>query len=108
MPRTRLSPRAASPRRWVLCAALLAGGFVVGGGLGTLVVMAGVCGGRDPAGPRPRTPRGGGEDLFARPAPAPRKRAPQLALVDDATAPPAPPPRREPGAHLTPTAPITA
>jgi hypothetical protein len=57
MARPTLSPRAASPRRWVLCAGLLAGGFVVGGGIGTLLVIGAVCAVLDAVVPIPRSPQ---------------------------------------------------
>jgi hypothetical protein len=108
MPRTSLSPRAASPRRWVLCAVLLAGGFIVGGGIGTLRVIGAVFAVLDTVVPIPRSPQAEAEDRFARLARARRKRAPQLDLVDDASGPLAAAPRRELGVQLIPIESITA
>src|SRR3954462_13656815 len=108
MPRTRLSPRAASPRRWVLCAALRAGGFVVGGGIGTLLVIGAAFAVLDAVVPIPRSPQAEGEDRSARLARSPRKRAPQLDLVDDGSAPLAAAARRELGVQLIPIDSITA
>src|SRR3954470_24222718 len=73
MPRTSLPPRAAAPRRWVLCAALLAGGFVVGGGIGTLLVIGSVFGVLDAVVPIPRSPQAEAEDRFARLGPRGRR-----------------------------------
>ena len=108
MSRTSLSPRAASPRRWVLCAALLAGGFVVGGGIGTLLVIGAAFAVLDAVVPIPRSPQAEAEDRFARLARSRRKRAPQLDLVDEGSAPLAAAPRRELGVQLIPIESITA
>lgn len=108
MPRTSLSPRAASPRRWVLCAALLAGGFVVGGGIGTLLVIGAVFAVLDALLPIPRSPQAEAEDRFARLARSRRRRTPQLDLVDDSSGPLAAAPRRELGVQLIPIDSITA
>jgi hypothetical protein len=108
MPRTSLSPRAASPRRWVLCAALLAGGFVVGGGIGTLLVIGAVFAVLDALLPIPRSPQAEAEDRFARLARSRRRRTPQLDLVDDGSGPLAAAPRRELGVQLIPIDSITA
>jgi hypothetical protein len=108
MPRTTLSPRAASPRRWVLCAGLLAGGFVVGGGIGTLLVIGAVFAVLDAVIPIPRSPQAEAEDRFARLARSRRRRAPQLDLVDEGSAPLAAAPRRELGVQLIPIESITA
>ena len=108
MPRTTLSPRAASPRRWVLCAGLLAGGFVVGGGIGTLLVIGAVFAVLDAVIPIPRSPQAEAEDRFARLARSRRRRAPQLDLVDEGSAPLAAAPRPELGVQLIPIESITA
>ena len=94
MPRTTLSPRAASPRRWVLCAGRLAGGFVAGGGIGTLLVIGAVFAVLDAVIPIPRSPQAEAEDRFARLARSRRRRAPQLDLVDEGSTPLAAAPRR--------------
>jgi hypothetical protein len=108
MRRTSLPPRAASPRRWVLCAALLAGGFVVGGGIGTLMLIGAVFAVLDAVVPIPRSPQAEAEDRFARLARSRRRRAPQLDLVDEGSAPLAAAPRRELGVQLIPIESITA
>jgi hypothetical protein len=108
MPRTSLPPRAAAPRRWVLCAALLAGGFVVGGGIGTLLVIGSVFGVLDAVVPIPRSPQAEAEDRFARLARSRRRRAQQLDLVDEGSASLAAAPRRELGVQLIPIESITA
>jgi hypothetical protein len=92
----------------VLCAALLAGGFVVGGGIGTLLVIGAVFAVLDALLPIPRSPQAEAEDRFARLARSRRRRAPQLDLVDDASAPLAAAPRRELGVQLIPIESITA
>ena len=100
--------RAASPRRWGLCAVLLVGGFVVGGGLGTLLVIAAAFVVLDTVAPLPRSPHAEAEDRFARLARARRRRAAQLDLVDDGAGPLATAPRRELGVQLIPVDSITA
>jgi hypothetical protein len=108
MARPTLSRRAASPRRWVLCAALLVGGFIVGGGVGTLMVIGAVFAVLDAVIPIPRSPQAEAEDRFAKLARSRRKRAPQLELVDDGSGPLAGAPRRELGVQLIPIDSITA
>jgi hypothetical protein len=105
----RLSPRTTSPRRWALCVALLIGGFVVGGGVGTLLVIGAVFAVLDAVLPIPRSPQAEAEDRFARLARSRRRRrAPQLDLVDDGSPPLAAAPRRELGVQLIPIDSITA
>jgi len=108
MPRPSLPPRAASPSRWVLCAALLAGGFVVGGGIGTLLIIGAVFAVLDALLPIPRSPQAEAEDRFARLARSRRRRTPQLDVVDDGSGPLAAAPRRELGVQLIPIESITA
>jgi len=108
MSRPRLPPRATSPRRWVLCLALLAGGFVVGGGIGTLLVIGAVFAVLDAVVPIPRSPQAEAEDRFARLARSRRRRTSQLDLVDDASTPLATASRRDLGVQLIPIESITA
>jgi hypothetical protein len=108
MSRTTLPLRAASPRRWVLCAALLVGGFAAGGGVGTLMVIGAAFAVLDAVVPIPRSPQAEAEDRFARLARSRRRRAPQLDLVEDGSGPLAAAPRRELGVELIPLASITA
>jgi len=100
--------RAASPRRWGLSVVLLVGGFVIGGGLGTLLVIAAAFVVLDAVVPIPRSPQAEAEDRFARLAKGRRRRAPQLDLVDDGAGPLATAPRRELGVQLIPLDSITA
>jgi hypothetical protein len=92
----------------VLCAALLAGGFVVGGGIGTLLVIGAVFAVLDAVLPIPRSSQAEAEDRFARLARSRRRRTPQLDLVDDASTSLAAAPRRELGVQLIPIDSITA
>jgi hypothetical protein len=108
MARTALTRRAASPRRWVLSAALLVAGFAVGGGIGTLLVIGAAFVVLDAVVPIPRSPQAEAEDRFARLARSRRKRAPQLDLVDDSSGPLAIAPRRELGVELIAIDSITA
>jgi hypothetical protein len=108
MLRPRLPTRAASPRRWVLCAGLLAGGFVVGGGVGTLMVIGAVFAVLDAVIPIPRSPQAEAEDRFARLARSRRRHASPLDIVDDGSGPLAAAPRRELGVQLIPIESITA
>ena len=78
----------------MLCAGLLAGGFVVGGGIGTLLVIGAVFAVLDAVIPIPRSPQAEAEDRFARLARSRRRRAPQLDLVDEGSTPLAAAPRR--------------
>ena len=98
---------AASPGRWALCGALLVGGFAVGGGLGTLLVIAAAFVVIDAVVPIPRSPQAEAEDRFARVARSRRRRAPQLDLIDDSAGPLATAPRRELGVQLIPLDSIT-
>ena len=108
MPRTSLPPRAASPRRWALCAGLLAAGFVVGGGIGTLLVIGAVfgcstpsCRSRAARRRRPRTASPGwpARAAQARSAARPRRRQQRPARRR---------PARELGVQLIPIDSITA
>jgi hypothetical protein len=100
--------RAASPRRWVLCVALLVGGFLVGGGVGTLMIIGAVFAVLDAVVPIPRSPQAEAEDRFHRLARGRRRRAPQLDLVDDGAGPLASAPRRELGVRVIQISSITA
>ena len=95
MPRTTLSPRAASPRRWVLCAGRLAGGFVAGGGIGTLLVIGAVFAVLDAVIPIPRSPQAEAEDP-SRGWPARAAGARHSSTSSTRAAPPSPPPRAAP------------
>jgi hypothetical protein len=103
-----VSRRAASPRRWGLCLVLLVGGFVVGGGAGTLMVIGAVFVVLDAIVPIPRSPQAEAEDRFHRLARGRRRGAPQLDLVDDGAGPLATAPRRELGVQSIPLSSITA
>src|SRR3954447_16025108 len=108
MTRPTLSPRRTAPQRWLLCAALLLGGFAVGGGLGTLMLIAAAFVVLDAVLPTPRSPQAEAEEHFARIARTRRqRRTPQLALVDDAAGPLAVAGRREMGVELIPLDSIT-
>jgi hypothetical protein len=87
--------------------ALLAAGFVVGGGLGTLLIIAATFVVLDAVLPTPRSPQAEAEERFARIARTRRRRTPQLDLVDDGAAPFATAPRRELGVQLIPLDSIT-
>ena len=50
----------------MVCAALRGGGFVVGGGIGTLLVIGAVFAVLDAVVPIPRSPQAEAEDRFAR------------------------------------------
>src|SRR3954447_5345680 len=108
MPRRTFSPRSTSLRRWVLCVALLAGGFATGGGLGTLLIIAAAFVFLDAVLPTPRSPQAEAQERFARIARTRRGRTPQLDLVDDAAGPLAAAGRREMGVQLIPIESITA
>src|SRR4051794_18734586 len=100
MTRPTLSPRRTAPQRWLLCAALLLGGFAVGGGLGTLLLIAAAFVVLDAVLPTPRSPEAEAQEHFARIARRRRARTPQLDLVDDAAGPLAVAGRREVGVEL--------
>jgi hypothetical protein len=87
---------------------LLAGGFVVGGGIGTLLIIGAVFAVLDALLPIPRSPQAEAEDRFARLARSRRRRTPQLDVVDDGSGPLAAAPRRELGVQLIPIESITA
>jgi hypothetical protein len=106
-PALRAALRAASRGRWALSAALLAGGFVIGGGLGTLLIIAAAFVVLDRVLPTPRNPQSEAEERFARIARSRRRRTPGLDLVDDAAAPLAASPRRALGVQLIPIDTIT-
>jgi hypothetical protein len=97
---------AASPGRWALSAALLAGGFAIGGGLGTLLIIAATFVVLDRLLPTPRNPQSEAEERFARLART-RRRSPGLDLVDDSATPLAAAPRRELGVQSIPLDSIT-
>src|SRR3954469_11270892 len=107
MTRPTLSPRRTAPQRWLLCAALLLGGFAVGGGLGTLLLIAAAFVVLDAVLPTPRSPEAEAQEHFARIARRRRARTPQLDLVDDAAGPLAVAGRREVGVELIPLDSIT-
>src|SRR3954447_23497262 len=107
MPRRTFSPRSTSLRRWVLCVALLAGGFATGGGLGTLLIIAAAFVVLDAVLPTPRSPQAEAHEHFARISRTRRARTPQLDLVDDAAGPLAVAGRREVGVELIPLDSIT-
>jgi hypothetical protein len=98
---------AASPGRWALSAALLVAGFVVGGGLGTLLIIAATFVVLDRVLPTPRNPQSEAAERFARLARSQRRRTPGLDLVDDSAAPLAAAPRRALGVELIPIDTIT-
>src|SRR3954468_4337614 len=97
-----------APSRWVLCVALLAGGFAPGGGLGTLLIIAAAFVFLDAMLPTPRSPQAEAQERFARIARTRRGRTPQLDLVDDTVGPLAAAGRREVGVELIPIESITA
>jgi hypothetical protein len=107
MARRTFSPRSTSLRRWLLCAALLVGGFATGGGLGTLLLIAAAFVVLDAVLPTPRSPQAEAQERFARIARTRRGRTPQLDLVDDAAGPLAVAGRREVGVELIPLDSIT-
>src|SRR3954463_5722675 len=109
MPRPTLSSRRTSPHRWALCTALLVGGFAVGGGLGTLMLIAAAFVVLDAVLPTPRSPQAEAQEHFARIARRRRGRGrgPQLDLIDDAAGPLAVAGRREMGVELIPLDSIT-
>jgi hypothetical protein len=107
MARRTFSPRSTSLRQWVLCAALLAGGFATGGGLGTLLIIAAAFVVLDAVLPTPHSPQAEAQERFARIARTRRARAPQLDLIDDAAGPLAFAARREVGVELIPLDSIT-
>jgi hypothetical protein len=98
---------AASPGRWALSLALAVAGFVVGGGLGTLLIIAATFVVLDRLLPTPRNPQSEAEERFARLARTGRRRTPGLDVVDDAAAPLATAPRRALGVELIPIETIT-
>ena len=98
---------AASPWRWGLCLGLLVAGFAVGGGLGTLMIIAAAFVVLDVVLPTPRNPQSEAAERFARLARSRRRRTPGLDLVDDAAAPLAVAPRRALGVELIPIDTIT-
>ena len=79
----------------------------VGGGLGTLLVIATAFVVLDAVLPVPRRPEWEAEERFARAARGRRRRGPPLDLVDDGAAPLASARRRERGVELIPIASIT-
>ncbi len=103
----RPRPRLASPQRSVLCAALFAAGFGVGGGLGTLLIIAAAFVVLDAVLPTPRSPESEASERFARIARTRRRRTPQLDLIDDAAGPLAVAGRRELGVVPIPLDSIT-
>src|SRR3954467_15344043 len=108
MARPTLSPRRTSPQRWVLSVALLAAGFAVGGGLGTLMLIAAAFVVLDAVLPTPRNSQAEAQEHFARIARRRgRGRGPQLDLIDDAAGPLAVAGRREMGVELIPLDSIT-
>jgi hypothetical protein len=100
MLRRTFSPRAASLRRWVVCAALFIAGFVVGGGIGTLLVIGAVFAVLDAVLPIPRSPEAEAEDRFARLARSRRRHAARLDVVDEGSGPLAVARRRDLGVEL--------
>src|ERR1044072_2461753 len=116
MPRTSRPPRPPpraqgarpAPRGWRLCAALRAGGFLLGGGIGTLLVIGAVFAVLDAVVPIPRSPQAEAEDRFARLARSRRRRAPPLDVVDAGSPPLTAAARRELGVQLIPIESITA
>src|SRR4051812_23514400 len=104
----RARRRPGSRRRWALSIAMLAAGFMVGGGLGTLLLIAAAFVVLDVVLPTPRNPQSEAEDHFARLARGRRRRrSPSLDLVDDGAGPLAVARRRELGVVSIPLDSIT-
>ncbi len=95
------------PGRWALSLALAGAGFVVGGGLGTLMIIAATFVVLDRVLPTPRNSQAEAEERFARLARSRRRRTPGLDLVDDSTPPLATASRRAIGVELIPIDTIT-
>ena len=92
--------RLGSPRRWALCLAMLVAAPILGGALGTLLVIAAAFVVLDAVLPMPRRHDWEAEERFARCARGRRRRGRPLELVDDGAGPLATARRRELGVEL--------